>query len=534
MERGNEEGTGIASRRHRSVSPRCIAVATLLITLYAAGDAVASLQHVEVGGTLEIHAHYYTAFYEAEPVLRIPEVFTQGRPLGPFGTESEVRGLRRGGDGITYIEQRAALHVRADFTGGVSAFVECDSIHDWGEDFRSDYLTGRDGRADSSDDVEFYQAYVEAADLFGAPLRLRVGRQELYFGSGWLVSNSPECEPMTYLSFDAIRLSYEPGIFSVDAFWSKLAERWRGPAKGDVDFMGIHAGCAPLDAVTLEAYWFFLIDGERPRDTSGPILQEWVERLRGLDNYPKTKIHTIGLRFAGEWEGLDYEAEAAYQWGDAASAGAGFAPYGYGDPRARYDNWAAHVELGYTIDIRMTPRVYAAGVYYGGEDHRGISFWDWINPFYRPRASISFNRLFSEWKDDTFFETTVLSNMWKFKAGASLNITESFEAALDVVYLGVVSAFDTPVMRRVGRHRAPIAAFPFMTKKGSKDLGFEIGLSCAYDFSESLRFEAGWAHLFAGRAIRDGAFIDAYGLGFVGGLDRNGADYVWASTMISF
>lgn len=217
-------------------------------------------------------------------MIRIPEVFTQGRPLGPFGTESEVRGLHRGGDGVTYVEQRTTLHLRADFTGDITAFVEFDSIHDQGEDFRSDYLAGRDWRADSSDDVEIYQAYLEVTQLFGAPLRLRIGRQELYFGSGWLVSNSPVFEPVTYLSFDALRLTLEQGVFSVNAFWSKLSERWRGPARGDVDFSGLYATCAPLEALQMDVYYFFLLDGKRPRDTNGPLLREWGERLRGLDN----------------------------------------------------------------------------------------------------------------------------------------------------------------------------------------------------------------------------------------------------------
>ncbi|HEX72086.1 MAG TPA: hypothetical protein ENN65_02085, partial [Candidatus Hydrogenedentes bacterium] len=471
------------------VAARCACIVTTVCLLCAAEKAFGTLQNIEIGGSLQIHAHYYTAFFEPEPVIRIPETFTQGRPLGPFGTESEVRGLRRGGDGVAYIEQRTTLHLRADFTGDVAAFVEFDSIHDWGEDFRSDYLGGRDWRADSSDDVEIYQAYLEVTQFFRAPLRLRIGRQELYFGSGWLVSNNPVFEPMTYLSFDAVRLTWEQGVFCVDVFWSKLAERWRGLAKGDVDFSGIYATCAPLEALQVDAYYFFLLDGERPRDTSGPLLQEWVERLRGLDNYPKAKIHTVGVRLAGEWRGLDYEAEAAYQWGDAATAGAGFAPHGYGDPRARYDNWAAQATLGYTFDIRLEPRIYISGIYYGGEDRRNISFWDWINPFHRPRASISFNRLFSDWKDDIFFDSSALSNVWKFKTGASLNITESLEAALDLTYTGVVDAFDTPVLRRVGPYRAPIAFFPFVTSKGAKDLGFEVCLSLGYDYSESLRFE---------------------------------------------
>lgn len=97
-----------------------------------------------------------------------------------------------------------------------------------------------------------------------------------------------------------------------------------------------------------------------------------------------------------------------------------------------------------------------------------------------------------------------------------------------------MDAFDTPVLRRVGPYRAPIAFFPFFTRKGAKDLGLEVCLSLGYDYSESLRFEGGWEHLFVGRAVRDGASVDANGLAFVGGLDRQDADYFWASTSVYF
>ena len=48
------------------------------------------------------------------------------------------------------------------------AFIEIDSYDIWGEDFRSNYVTGVDARAASGDDVEMYQAYIEAEEMSGA------------------------------------------------------------------------------------------------------------------------------------------------------------------------------------------------------------------------------------------------------------------------------------------------------------------------------------------------------------------------------
>ncbi|PKL13179.1 MAG: hypothetical protein CVV52_07100, partial [Spirochaetae bacterium HGW-Spirochaetae-8] len=127
---------------------------------------------------------------------------------------------------LSVVSQYTKLRVRADFSEGVGAFVEFDGLAEWGEDFRSNFITGADMRSDSTDDVEVYQAYLEAAELFGTPLWLRVGRQELRFGSEWLIGgNDNGSVPAWGLSFDAVRFTYALDDLAIDAFWSKLAER---------------------------------------------------------------------------------------------------------------------------------------------------------------------------------------------------------------------------------------------------------------------------------------------------------------------
>ena len=63
--------------------------------------------------------------------------------------------------------------MKADFTSDVSAYLELDSYDIWGEDFRSNYVTGQDLRADTTTDVEFNQAYIDVKDIGGTPLSLR-------------------------------------------------------------------------------------------------------------------------------------------------------------------------------------------------------------------------------------------------------------------------------------------------------------------------------------------------------------------------
>ncbi len=498
----------------------------------------AELQNVEVGGSMEIWGNWFTNFYESGDLgERIPPAWLRGRPIGPFGTLSPIRAYRRkGGSGLGYIEQRTTLHVNADFTHQVSAYFEVDSIEVWGEDFRSpNYLTGADQRADSSDDVEVHQAYLEIREIFETPLKLRLGRQEILLGSEWLVGNGHPCNPLTYLSFDAIRLSYEGEQVNVDAFASKLNERLGDFGKDDVDFYGLYATWSPLRELCIDAYWLFLHDGATVQDTAGSPAFEWGERLRGVDDYGHTQFHTLGLRTAGEWNHLDFEFEAAYQYGDAAGVGVGFPVNGHGDDSAWYNTWAGHGDIGYTFQVKFEPRVHVGGDYYGGEDRRHIDFLDWINPLYKPRASVSFNRLFSDWENDCFFDGSGMSNYWIARAGLSARPTEVLEVTFDVSYLQVVAPFDAPVMARFGSLRLPLGwPLSFITKNGARDLGYETTLTAAYQYSEELSLEAGWSHLFTGKALRDGAFVDQNGMGFFGGLSDDDADYFWLGTTFTF
>lgn len=509
----------------------------VLTCISAGSPAWAELQNVEVGGSIEIYGNWYTPFYESGDADRIPSSWLSGRPIGLFGTYSPIRTYsHKGAEGLSYVEQRSTLHVNADFSQDVSAFIELDSIDNWGEDFRSaNYLTGADQRANSSDDLEIYQAYIQARNVFQLPLQLKIGRQELIFGSGWLVGNNYWFNPLTYLSFDAFRLTYEGDKFTVDAFAAKLNESMKGFGKGDTDLYGIYATCTAVENISFDAYWLFLHDGATVQDTSNSVLFGWMEDLLGRGNYGHTQFHTVGLRTAGEWNHVEFEAEAAYQYGDASGVGVGFAPYGYGDDSAWYNTWAGHFDVGYTFQVKFEPHIHVGADYYGGEDRRHIDFLDYINPFYKPRASVSFNRLFSDYENDWFLDGGSLSNYWIAKTGVSAKPMESLETTFDVSYMQVVAPFDTPVMARIGSYRVPIGwPFAFVTKNGRRDLGFVTTLSGKYQYSEDLSFETGWSHLFTGGGLEDGAFVDKNGLGFYGGLSGDDADYFWAGTKLTF
>ncbi len=485
----------------------------LIAAVAIASVSWAELQNIEVGGSLRIRGNWYTK----ERVSWDEDV----------------------GNDLKFVEQRTRLNVKADFTDEVAAMIELDSYDWWGEDFRSNYITGADARATTDDDVEVYQAYIEANEMWGYPLRMRVGRQELALGSQWLVGVNDTSSLYTGLSFDGLRLTYATDMVSVDAFWAKLAERSPVEEDPDVDLYGIYGSYLGVEDMTIDAYWLMVRDARRiGEDTNRGWIIEGIENWVDIDDYDNTYLHTVGLRGAGTYGAVDYEAEIAYQFGEVE-------PYGklarwkiYGDDDADMDNLGLNAEVGYTFDTEYMPRVFLGGAFLEGEDNRTPdNFGEWLFalacPFGRPDANLSFNRLFSNWEYSEFLDGTDLTNVWLLRGGVSAMPTESLELMLTATYMECDDPLRIPRLFR----------FPWNPEEVDEQLGWEVKLCGTYHYSEDLSVEAGYAHLFVDDGLTGerfllwrlpGNFVGANGLANRSGTDEDDPDYLYIETKIKF
>jgi len=526
-------------------SPKTLAL--LLLVCCFSLDGSAGLQNVQVGGEVRIRGNYWYDTFNGglapgvvRPVARIASGFFTGRAIGDaMGGQSPTSFYDWDSAGADYRNtmQRTLLHVTADFTDGVSAHIALESLDLWGEDFRSNYVTGADGRAVSADDVEVYEAYIDASEVFGYPIRLRVGRQELVLGRGWLVGNNTGLPEFSGLSFDGVRLTYAVDDVTVDAFWTKLAERSPIEQDGDIDLYGLYGSYTGIENVVLDAYWLFVRDARDVEDTPGDPLRDLVEDLLGVDGYGTTRLHTLGARVAGTWGGFDLEAEAAYQFGRADQIGQLFRPFTYGDNGANFDALAATLELGYTFDMAWQPRIFAGAAYFEGEDNRDLTFWEWLSPFDRPQASVSFNRLFSDVSYSYFVdEIAQISNVYTLRAGASAAPTEQLTLKAHVAYFQALEAFDLPrpMVTILGQPLGLASPFTFFTRESDDDLGWETNLAATYRYSDDLEVEAGWSHLFTGDGLGDGNYVDFNGLLINRGTDSQDADYLYWQFLLRF
>ncbi|HPC15369.1 MAG TPA: alginate export family protein [Candidatus Hydrogenedentes bacterium] len=510
---------------------RTIIGVLLFLVLTIPMAAQADLQNVQVGGEIRLRANFVSSTLAGPgPIeVRYTPAELAGRPIGgPFAYPNNGLGAvsylswNRRSNNTNFVEQRTRLHVSADFTDNVNAFVEFDSYDVWGEDFRSDYLTGVDSRSTTGltptllgpdGDVSLYQAYIEARELYGTPLALRIGRQELSFGSEFLVGKGDKAPLFRGLSFDAVRLTYAGQTFTVDAWMSKLAEGSPAEEDGDVDFYGIYGTCKAIENVAFDLYWLYLRDARAlPSDPVGPA---------GFDpTYDPTELHTVGARSAGKVGAFDFEAEVAYQFGDMDQAGFTFKPGLYGDHDADADAWAAKLEVGYSFDCPWKPRLFVGGVYFSGEDNRSVS----ANPLY-PRSSVSFNRLFSNQIYSGFVDlNNDFSNGYDVRIGVLTFPMEKLVMLLCVSYFGADDTFDMPVAGQPSR----------VTKSSGSHMGTESYLALFYNYSKDLQFDAGWAHWFRGEGAFDGNFVEWNGYMLNKGSAHNDGDYIYVGSTLKF
>jgi hypothetical protein len=242
-----------------------------------------------------------------DPIKLIP--LSDGGSYLSFGGEGRIRfeALRNAGfgsgpqDGNGYVLQRYLVH--ADLHAGphVRLFTEV----------QSGLESGRTGgpRPTDEDRLEFHQAFVElSTGPSPRSLTLRVGRQEVAFGSGRLISASEGRNVRR--SFDAVRPIIRLRSWTWNAMLAKLVAVEPGifddsqeprQAFGGVGFIRTH--------------------GSRHEDgTSGYYLRLHRRDAQFDQGVGREVRQTLGSRTWGRWADADYNYELIVQWGSFAGA----------------------------------------------------------------------------------------------------------------------------------------------------------------------------------------------------------------------
>jgi hypothetical protein len=186
-------------------------------------------------------------------------------------------------------------------------------------------------------------------------LVFRVGRQELDYGSGRLISVREG--PNVRLSFTGAKLMYEQKDFSVDAFVmmadSINAGVFDNTISKQLNLWGAYSKIIFQKAGNLDMYYL----GIR-RDNA--VFEAGIA---------KEKRHTLGARFWKYGGGFIYNLEAAYQFGT------------FGDKAIRA--WTGSVDLGYLFEnIKFKPSINLRNDYISGDRSKDDNTLQTFNPLY--------------------------------------------------------------------------------------------------------------------------------------------------------
>ncbi|UJP05289.1 MAG: alginate export family protein [Nitrosomonas sp.] len=175
---------------------------------------------------------------------------------------------------------------------------------------------------------------IKLANVNNGPVYVRVGRQELLYGSQRLISTLDWVN--TRRTFQGVKAFWRTPEWDVDAFWVRpmITE------KGNVDnwdtqqnFFGLWATNKPKPGHLIDLYFLSL---ENDRNLTAAVLKQGG--FLQVDSH----THTIGGRLAGNFDNFLYEIEGMYQFGRRQGR----------DVSA----FAAATGIGYRLPLPMNPQ----------------------------------------------------------------------------------------------------------------------------------------------------------------------------------
>lgn len=236
------------------------------------------------------------------------------------------------------------------------------------------------------DGVFVYQGYIEAAHIGDSIFSMRFGRQEMAYGTEWLLGNQDWYDGQT---FDGIK-----GIFEftdnhrLDLFWAKLAERDTtidsaigSPALNqggdDSDLYGAYFTANQLggSSIGMDAYVIGLSDDAN-------IVWNVYAEDDGIDGYDAFNFLSIegnrsfldswwaGVRFFREREhGFTFSAEATYQFGSIETNLDNDGDFDFNDDDSlSIGAWGLETFFAYTWDTPTNPSIKGGLTYATGSD----------------------------------------------------------------------------------------------------------------------------------------------------------------------
>jgi hypothetical protein len=309
--------------------------------------------------------------------------------------------------------------------------------------------------------------YISADRIAGSPVSVKLGRQNIRYGEGFLMMDASPLDGSRTIYFNGIRVKTEMDGRVLE-FHSVANPEWdrylpvvnslrRNLVERDERGAGIYYVDDALFDGRLESYYFF-----KSEDTPG-------------DN--RDEIHTMGGRVRGEYgEGGIYAAELAFQFGNRA-----------GEKRRAVGGYA---HSDYRLMLFMRPVLGAGMIYLSGDDPETAAFEGW-NPLYSR---------WPKWSDLYIYTLASLGRgvaYWENLAAINLklSLSPSENTAIDAtVYY--MTAPEAPLVD---------SSDPAPAVIGGSDRGILSILKFSWSYTEYLSGHLLWERFYPGNYYFDGA-----------------------------
>lgn len=359
----------------RLLTTFCIAVLAIAVAM----PAFAAVQNIKVSGEVGSRAIYSENMDLKDEALQ---------STLPDATGTAGLGASVNADDDAYILLTSKIRIDADLTDNVSTSVILANQSTWGDQ----------GLAGNLGDIDLNSAYVTLKEFFYSPLTLKVGRQDLIFGQGFIVGPGQLNDPFGVFTanvwgrqysvtnaYDAIRVTLDLDPWTIDGVYSRVNET--NLFNDDEDLFGVNVGYKfDVYNAALEGYWFY--DRDESFNSALGIPSDPNNRGVGTRTYEENEVHVLGLR--GDIEPLDNLTlcgEVAFQLGNLLddNPGAGWPGDTNGGPLERdRQALAANIEGNYIWkEVAYKPSLGGGYVFYSGEELGNAGDYEAWDPMFK-------------------------------------------------------------------------------------------------------------------------------------------------------
>ncbi len=450
------------------------ALLVLALVLGMAVPAFAETQNVKVSGSIDTYGFVrgnYDLLDNNDGGVQPAGSTIAGGGIAPSGGFAAAQAVQRS-DADEYLRTNTQIEVSADLTDNVSTVINIVNQRDWNADVL-DTANASTNVSGAEFDILLDLAYVQMKEIFYSPLTLTIGRQDLWFGRGFIVGNNNRAwdqqtvtqadEYSVTTAFDAMRATLDFNPWTLDFVYSKIDEN--GPnAENDVDLYiaNVNYKFAEYNAVA-EGYYV----GEFDRGTlaaAAGTFDNTTNTVGGRVQFDPISQITLG-------------GEVAYQFGDYRGSLAG----------GERDRGALGVDVfgTYRWDNTWKPELTVEYVHLSGEANLGAgtteeySAW---NSLYRGRFWTAYAdfREFVYATADTVDQPGTTNTQFIQVKGA-LKPMEDLLLEASFTYLWN----DEDVRSVAGNQNSATR---------DEQIGWEIDLQATYDYTEDVSFGllAGW------------------------------------------